>query len=171
MQRRGGLDEEPVEGAGELDEAFVTLDGAPGVTEGVRVESRPSRTHPDAQPSTRDVVEGEQVLGERQGMTEVRRGDQGAQAQPRGDGGRGDESGDHREPGTLAEGLAPREVVVGVARVDPPLIEPAPLVAGPVPAFDRQDDDGELHGSMLRPEVLTSRQRDEVAGVGARTIL
>ena len=85
------------------------------------VEAGAARADAERDPAAGDVVERDQLLGEGHRVPEVRRGDQGAQAQPLGGGGRRGQRRHRAEPGAVAEG-PPRQVVVGVRGVETELL-------------------------------------------------
>ena len=107
----------------------------------------PRTAGPEAQveAAVAHVIEREGVPGERDGMAEVRCGDERAQPDALGDGGRGGEHGHRRMPGPVGH-AAPPDVVVGPRRVKPGAVGPLPLPAGLGPAVGGQDDEADAHG-------------------------
>ena len=88
----------------------------------------PAQTEVEA--AIAQVIEREGVPGQRDGMPEVRRGDERAQADALGDGGRGSQHGHGGVPGPVGH-AAPADVVVGPAPCGSRRDRPTPTAAGP----------------------------------------
>ena len=101
---RDRLGEQLIEEGHELLEAISALAAAPGLAAcGGGVEATPTRPDSEGEPATGDVVERHQFSGEGHWVAEVGRRDQGAEADPRGDGGGRRQRGHSPEPGRIPE--------------------------------------------------------------------
>lgn len=142
------LGEQAVEERYELTEAVGALARGPGllIAPGERrgVESGAARADAQGDPAVRHVVEGDQFLGEGHRVPEVRRGHEGAQTQPVGDGGGGRQGRYGAEPGAVPEG-APGQVVVGERGVEAQVLGSLPQLLSVVPSVDRKDHSAQTH--------------------------
>src|SRR5664280_630154 len=95
-------------------------------------------------------------------MTEIWRRHQRTESDGVGGGRRRDQRRHHGEPGLVAK-ASPRQVVVGVARVETELLRarPARLYLGP--ARRRQDDHTQSHRAMLQMPTSTAVRRAQTS--------
>ena len=122
----------------------------------------PPEPMPTVDATVGDVVERDQLLGERQRMPEVRRRDQGTQSHARGDERGGRQGGHGREPRLVAV-TAPSQVVVGPRVGEVELLGSHPELAGGRPRHVGQDD----HADAQR-ESRASRESDGFDETAAR---
>jgi hypothetical protein len=119
-----------------------------GLAEYERVESGAAGADTEEHPAAGDLVDGGDVLGERDRMPVVRGGDERAEPDAARDGGRRGESG-HRCVPPFACEAAPREVIVGPRVVEAVLLGGTPPAGGLWPVVLREDDDAEAHAPSL----------------------
>ncbi len=151
LEGRGSTGQEQVEEVHELAEPVLPFGHAPGlVAEDGGVPTLRACADPDREAPAGEIVEGQELAGERHRVPEGRRRDQGAQPDRGGDHPRRRERGHRREPGRVPQ-LPPGDVVKGPRMVEAECLGPRPRLGRGGPAVLGQDQHAEAHDPNRTP--------------------
>lgn len=173
LEAHGPIRQEPVKEIDEFCEPVQPFGHAPRLlAEDGCVPTLTAGADPGREPPAGEIVQREQLAGERHRMPEGGRGDQRAETDPGRNHGRRREGRNRCEPRRIPQ-IPPGEVVVGPGVIEPEPLGPRPFLRQSRQAVLRQYQDAQAHAPSVRQALSIQpfgRASQAVGGCSRRLI-